>query len=383
MRLHEPMRIWQVAAILITAFVPVARGSQCLVFVGTYTNTGESQGIYAYRFDSASGRLDAIGLAAEATNPTYLTIHPNRKYLYAVSEVGTVNGGPGGTVAAFSIDPKTSKLKFLNSTPSRGRGPCYVSVDQTGKAAMVANYSSGSVALLPINPDGSLGDATSFDQHKGSSADPARQEGPHAHSIAPSPDNRFALSADLGLDRVFVYKLDPNAGTLTASTHPWAGLKPGSGPRHFDFSRNGKFVYVINEMASTITAFSWNAAQGSMREIQTISTVPADFKGENFCADVHVHRSGKFLYGSNRGHDSISVFAIDRKGKLELTANISTEGKTPRNFAIDPTGKFVIAANQNTNNLVVFRVDPKTGALTPTGQNLEVGAPVCVKFMAL
>jgi 6-phosphogluconolactonase len=248
---------------------------------------------------------------------------------------------------------------------------------------MVANYSSGIVALLPIKPDGSLGEATSFDQHKGSSADPVRQEGPHAHSIGPSPDNRFALSADLGLDHLFVYKLDPNAGTLTANTPPWGGLKPGSGPRHFDFSRDGKFVYVITELASTITAFSWNAVQGSMQEIQTISTLPTDFKGENFCADIHVHRSGKFLYGSNRGHDSISVFAIDTKGKLELRANVSTQGKMPRNFGIDPTGEFVVVANQSTDNLVVFRIDPRTGVLTPTGQNLEVGAPVCVRFVAL
>jgi len=376
------MRIWHMTAMLISAFAPLAHGAEYLVYVGTYTNTGKSQGIYAYRFDSQSGKLESIGLAAQTVNPSYVTIHPNRKYLYAVSEVG--NGNGGGAVAAFSIDPKTAKLTPLNTTPSRGSGPCYVSVDHTGKAAMVANYNSGSVALLPIKADGSLGDATAFDQHKGSGADPSRQKGPHAHSIAPSPDNRFALNADLGLDHLFVYKLDPAAGTLTANDPPWGDLKPGSGPRHFDFSPNHKFVYAINEMGSTVTAFNWNAAQGSMQEIQTVSTLPADYKGEgNSCADVHVHRSGKFLYGSNRGHDSIAVFAIDSKGKLTLKSNVSTGGKVPRNFGIDPTGHFLIAANQNTDNLVVFKIDTKTGALTPTGQNLEVGAPVCVKFMAL
>ncbi len=376
------MRIWHITAILITAFAPVARSAQFLVYVGTYTNTGKSQGIYAYRFDSTSGKLESIGLAAQATNPSYVTIHPNLKYLYAVSEVGG-GSGPGGAVSAFSIDPKTAKLTPLNTTPSRGSGPCYVSVDKTGKAAMVANYNSGSVALMPIKEDGSLGDATAFDQHQGSGSNSRRQERPHAHSIAPSPDNRFALNADLGLDHLYVYKLDPAAGTLTANTPPWGELKPGSGPRHFDFSPNHKFVYAINEMGSSVTAFSWNAAAGSLQEIQTVSTLPADFKGENTCADIHVHRSGKFLYGSNRGHDSIAVFAIDSHGKLALKDNVSTGGKVPRNFGIDPTGNFLIAANQNTNNLVVFRINAKTGGLTPTGQNLEVGAPVCVKFMAI
>jgi 6-phosphogluconolactonase len=258
-----------------------------------------------------------------------------------------------------------------------------VAIDKTGKCALVANYNSGSVALLPVKADGSLGEATAFDQREGKGADSRRQSGPHAHSIFASPDNRFALSADLGLDRVFVYKLDPAGGKLTPNDPPYGNIKPGGGPRHFDFHPSGKFVYVIQEMGSAITAFNYDKARGAMSEIQTVSTLPADFKGDNTCADIHVHKSGKFVYGSNRGHDSIAVFAVaPGKGTLKLVENTSTQGKVPRNFGIDPTGKFLIAANQSTNNLVVFRIDQKTGKLTPTGQSVEVGSPVCVRFMA-
>jgi 6-phosphogluconolactonase len=360
-----------------------ATAADYIVYIGTYTNTGKSKGIYAYSFDPGSGKLTEIGLAGEATNPSFLAIHPNRKFLYAVSEVS--GGGPSsGAIRSFSIDPKTAKLTPMNQVPSHGNGPCYVSVDKTGKTALVANYGSGSAALMPIKADGSLGEVTSFDQREGKGADPKRQSSPHAHSIFASPDNRFALSADLGLDRVYIYKLDPVADKLTANDPPFATTKPGGGPRHFDFHPNGKFVYVIQEMGSAITAFSWDKTRGAMAELQTVSTLPADFKGESTCADIHVHRSGKFLYGSNRGHDSIAVFAVDPKeGTLKLVDHTSTQGKVPRNFGIDPTGNFLIAANQNTNNIVVFRIDQKTGKLTPTGQNLEVGAPVCVRFMAM
>jgi 6-phosphogluconolactonase len=380
----DPMRlIWHVSAILLT-LAPLAAAAEYIVYVGTYTNTGKSEGIYAYRFDSNTGKLTDIGLAGKAPNPSFVNISPNNKYLYAVSEVSGPKGQPTGAVLAFSIDPKTAKLTPLNQVPSRGNGPCYVSIDKTGKAALVANYNSGSVALMPVKADGSLGEASAFDQREGKGGDPRRQSAPHAHSIFASPDNRFALSADLGLDRLYVYKLDPAAGTLAPNDPPYASVKPGGGPRHFDFHPNGKFVYVIHEMGSGVTAFAYDKARGAMTEVQYISTLPADYKGENNCADIHVHRSGKFLYGSNRGHDSIAVFAVDPgKGTLKLIDNTSTQGKVPRNFGIDPTGKFLIAANQNTNNLVVFRIDQKTGKLTPTGQSVEVGAPVCVRFMAL
>jgi 6-phosphogluconolactonase len=374
--------MWQASAILLTVFAPLAVGAEYLVYVGTYTK-GSSKGIYAYRFDPASGKLDPIGLAAEVTNPSFVTIHPNRKYLYAVSEIGNFNGQKSGAVTAYSIDPKTAKLTTLNQQTTRGSGPCYVAVDKTGKVALVANYNSGSLAALPVKADGSLGEVTWFDQHEGKGTDPRRQAGPHAHSIFTSPDNRFALSADLGLDRMFVYKLDAAAGKLSPDDPPFAAVTPRGGPRHFDFSPSEKFVYVIQEMGSRVSVYSYDKARGAMQEVETVSTLPADFKGENNCADIHVHRSGKFVYGSNRGHDSIAVFQVDGKsGKLKLVENASTQGKVPRNFGIDPTGKFLIAANQDTNNLVVFRIDQSTGKLTPTGQNLEVGAPVCVKFMA-
>jgi 6-phosphogluconolactonase len=256
-------------------------------------------------------------------------------------------------------------------------------VDKTGKVVLVANYNSGSLAAMPLKADGSLGDVSWFDQHQGKGSDSRRQGSPHAHSIFTSPDNRFALSADLGLDRVYVYKLDAASAKLSPNDPPFANVTPGGGPRHFDFAPSGDFVYVIQEMGSKISAYTYDKARGAMQEVQTVSTLPADFKGDNTCADIHVHKSGKFVYGSNRGHDSIAVFQVEGKtGKLKLVENVSTQGKVPRNFGIDPTGQFLIAANQNTNNMVVFRIDQETGKLTPTGQTVEVGAPVCVRFMA-
>jgi 6-phosphogluconolactonase len=376
------MRMIRIVPVL---FASLTFADEYRVYIGTYTNTGKSQGIYSYRFDSKTGKLQPEGLAGQATNPSFVAIHPNRKYLYAVSEVSTMNGQRTGGVSAFSIDPQTGKLTPLNQVPSRGTGPCYVSVDATGKVAMVANYNSGSVALMPIKADGSLEEATSFDQHEGKVVDPKRQGGPHAHSIFASPDNRFALSADLGLDRMYVYKLDPTGGKLSPDDPPFAAVTPRGGPRHFDFHPNGKFVYVIQEIGLKVSVYSYDKGRGALTELQTISTLPEGYKGDNLsCADIHVHRSGKFVYGSNRGADSIAVFAVDKnKGTLKAVDYTPTQGKIPRNFGIDPTGRFLIAANQNTNNLVVFRIDQKTGKLTQTGQNLEVGAPVCVRFVPL
>ena len=255
-------------------------------------------------------------------------------------------------------------------------------VDKTGKDVLVANYDSGSVSVLPIQPDGKLGAATAFVQHQGSSADPQRQEGPHAHSINVDAANRFAFAADLGLDKVLVYRFDPAKGTLIANSPPSVSVKPGAGPRHFAFHPGGHYAFVINEMGSTVTAFSYDPAHGVLKELQTISTLPENFKGENSTAEVQVHPSGKFLYGSNRGHDSIAVFAIDPdKGTLSLVERQSTQGKTPRNFGIDPSGQYLLAANQDSGTVVVFRIDPQTGHLSPTGQVVEVPSPVCVKFL--
>ncbi len=355
------------------------------VYVGTYTRQKtKSQGIYAYRFDGATGQLTSLGLVAETASPAFLAVHPNRRSLYAVNEIDNYEGRKSGAVSAFAIDRGTGKLTYLNQVSSRGGGPCHVSVDKTGKYVLLANYGGGSVAMFPVLEDGRLGEASAFVQHTGSSVDTKRQEGPHAHSINPSPDNRFALAADLGLDQLLVYRFDPKKGVLAANNPPFAKVNPGAGPRHFDFHPGGMFVYVINEMQSSVTAFSYDPAGGVLRELQTVSTLPKDFTGENDTAEIEVHPAGKFLYGSNRGHDSIAVFAIDSaKGTLTPVEHVSTQGKTPRNFEIDPTGSYLIAENQDSNNLVVFRIDPKTGRLTPTGQVVDSPSPVCIKFVAI
>ncbi len=352
-----------------------------LVYVGTGAEKAD-KGIYAYRFDAATGQLTSLGRVAESDNPSFLAVAPNHRFLYAVNETTHFAGRNTGAVSAFSIDPASGKLTLLNEVSSVGVGPTHLVVDKTGKDVLVANYDSGSVAAFPIHADGRLGDASAFVQHHGSSVNPQRQEGPHAHSIYTSPDNRLVVSADLGLDKVLVYRFDAAKGTLTPNDPPFVKVNPGAGPRHFAFHPSGKFGYVINEMGSTVTAFSYQAASGTLHEIQTISTLPKDFKGENYPAEVEVGRSGKFLYGSNRGHDSIAVFAIDaQKGTLTPVEYVPTGGKFPRNFQIDPTGTYLFAANGNSGNITVFRIDASTGRLTATGQVLQVPSPLCVIFV--
>ncbi len=353
-----------------------------LAYIGTYTGL-KSQGIYAFRFDAATGRLSPLGLAAKSANPSFLAVDPSHRFLYAVNEVGDFQGQKSGALSAFAIDAKSGKLRFLNQVASRGADPCYVSLDRTGKYLLVANYSSGNMAVFPMLADGRIGEASAFVQHHGHSVNPKRQEGPHAHMIETSPDNRFVLTTDLGLDEVLVYRFDAAKGTLAANDPPFGKVPAGAGPRHFTFSPDAKFVYVINEMGSSVTTFSFDAARGALKELQTLSTLPKDFKGRNDDAEVAVHPSGKFLYGSNRGHDSIAVFAIEpQTGTLRLIEIVPTGGKEPRNFAIDPTGKYLIAANQNSDDLRVFRIDAQSGRLTPTDQSLEVGSPVGVTFVA-
>jgi 6-phosphogluconolactonase len=352
-------------------------------YVGTYTENGsKSKGIYAYRYDAVTQEINPLGLAAETTNPSWVAIHPNGRFLYAVNEVQNFNGLNSGGVSAFSIDRNTGKLKFLNEVSSRGADPCYITVDGTGKYVLVANYTGGSVAVFPVLENGRLGEASGFVQHSGHGPNPKRQEGPHAHSIDLSPDNRFAMVDDLGLDELLVYKFDAGKGTLTPNDPPFAKLDPGAGPRHFALAPSGKFAYVISEMHSTVTVFSADLETGTFRPLQTISALPKGFKGPNDDAEIEVHPSGKLLYASNRGHDSIAVFAIDSgKGTLTLVEHASTSGKTPRNFALDPAGKLLFVANQESDNIIVFHIDEKTGKLTPTGKVLEVGQPVCVKFL--
>jgi 6-phosphogluconolactonase len=368
---------------LTVAAAEKGKAGEYLVYVGTYTGE-KSKGIYALRFDTRSGKLSEVSLAGETENPSFLTVHPNRKWLYAVGEVGNWQGKKTGVVTAFSIEPGSGKLTALNQVDAQGTSPCYITVDETGKYALIANYGTGSVAVFPIGSDGKLAEASSHIQHEGSSVDPKRQRGPHAHSIKLSDGNRFAVAADLGMDKLLVYKFDAKQGKLTPNDPPFATLKPGSGPRHFAWHPNDKFAYVLGEMTSTLTALNYDSKRGAFSEITTVSTLPGDFSGDNSTAEVVVHPSGKFVYGSNRGHNSIAVFSIDRStGKPSLIENASTQGDTPRNFNIDPTGSFLIAANQRTDNLVVFRIDQNTGKLTPTGETAKVGSPVCIRFMAL
>jgi 6-phosphogluconolactonase len=368
----------RIAMVMSLVFLSTVWAEPVGVYFGTYTggNNG-SRGIYRSVLDTETGTLSAPVLVAETKNPSFLEIHPNGTFLYAVSE-----SGGGGSVSAFAIDAEMGALTFLNQQPSRGGGPCHVSIDHAGKNALVANYGSGSAAVIPICPDGKLADPTGFAQHTGSSINPRRQKEPHAHSINVSADDRFAFVADLGLDKIMIYKLDIEAGTIVANDPPFVALKPGAGPRHFAFAPNGKHAYVINELHSTMTAFNYDATAGTLTEIQTVPTLPGDFEGSSSCAEVRVHPNGRFLYGSNRGHDSIAVYRIDRvTGMLTFVEHETAGIKTPRNFNIDPTGVFCLVANQGSDSVVVFRIDPQTGALTPTGEKISVGRPVCIRFL--
>ncbi|MFZ0862257.1 MAG: lactonase family protein [Candidatus Sulfotelmatobacter sp.] len=370
---------------LLAAAAPAEQHGKYLFYVGTYTAEGsKSKGIYAFRFDADTDQITSLGLAAETTNPSFLVVHPNGRFLYAVNEIQNYKGPNSGGVSAFSIDRATGKLTFLNEVPSRGADPCYITVDKTGKYVLVANYTGGSLAVFPVLKDGKLGEASVFLQHIGHGTNPERQEKAHAHSIDLSPDNRFAMADDLGLDELFVYKFDSANGSLTPNNPPFAKLDPGAGPRHFALSPTGKFAYVIAEMQSTVTAFSNDEKRGTLHRLQTISTLPKDFAGQNDDAEIQMYPSGTFLYASNRGSDTITEFAIDpSKGTLTPVEYTPTQGKIPRSFEVDPTGKFLFAANQKSDNIVVFRIDAKTGHLTPTGQVFDVGSPVCVKFLKI
>lgn len=368
-------------ALLLTLTAPLAavplagKATRYLMYVGTFTR-GKSKGIYVWRFDAVKGKASSLGVAAELTNPSWLTIHPNGNYLYAVSEVDDYQGN-GGAVAAYNIDRLTGKLAKINMVPSRGKGPCHIELDHASNMLYSANYAGGSVTAFPIKIDGSLGESSQYQQHTGSSVNKERQSAPHAHSVNISPDNRLVLVPDLGLDEVLAYKLD-----LTPNDPPFTKIKPGSGPRHMVFASNGKFAYVLGEMGSNVTVFSYDAKTGKMAELQEISTLAPDFKGSSSGAEVAIHPNGRFLYTSNRGADSIAVFAIDKsKGTLTAVDNIPTGGKTPRSFAIDPTGTWFLAANQDSDNITLFQIDKRSGKLRPTGQSIAAASPVCIQFV--
>lgn len=359
-------------------------GDNFLVYYGCYTNAKSgSKGIYVSKFNSGSGELSDPQLAVETGSPSFLAIHPSKKYLYAVGEMGTP-GQKGGGVSAFGISLPDGKLSPINQVSSVGAGPCHVSVDKTGKMAMVANYGGGSVASYSILENGGLSEAKTFVQHEGSGANPKRQAGPHAHSLNVSPDNRFGFACDLGLDKVFIYKLDPTTGKMTAHGH--AIVAPGSGPRHFAFHPSGKFAFVNNEMSMTETSFAYDAEKGALTEIATVSTLPEADRGKSgwSTAETVAHPNGKFVYVSNRTHDTIAVFTCDpATGKLTLIQNASAEGKIPRNFNLDPSGKWMIVVHQDSNTAALFKVDQDSGKLTFTGKKVNVGGSVCVRFLGL
>ena len=358
----------------------ITSDSQHLMYVGTYTRE-TSAGIYAYRFDSESGTAEEIGLVAEMREPSFLALHPTGQFLYAVSETDDFDEDGSGSVVSFRVSANSGALTKLNEVSSRGGWPCHLSVDASGSMLIVANYKGGNVASFPINEDGSLGEASSFFQHEGSSVH-ERQDRPHAHSADFSVDNRFAFFSDLGLDQVKIYQADPEAGTLAPHGLPSVSVEAGFGPRHFALHPSGQSAYGVNELASTVTVYDFDAAAGALRVAQTVSTLPEGFEGENYTAEIHVHPSGKFVYASNRGHDSIAVFAIDPStNRLTPKEQVATSGQWPRNFAFSPDGRYLLVANQNSDNIVVFALDDVTGSLTPTGIDLSIDAPVCLVFL--
>jgi 6-phosphogluconolactonase len=354
-----------------------------IVYIGTYTQIlphvrGTAEGIYAYRLDSATGALHYLSTAAGVTNPSFVAVDRERQHLYAVQEMEHYEHDPGGAVSAFAIDPRTRALTPINHQHTHGAHPCYVGVDHSGRWLLAANYSGGSVSVFPIEAGGAIGPATAVVQHHGPAT---HHDGPHPHSAASTPDGAYVLAPDCGLDRIAIYRLDLARGTLAAHDVPWVALPPGAGPRHLAFHPGGDHVYCINERNSTLTAFAYEPGQGVLREIQTLSTLPEGFVGPNTCADIHIDPAGRFVYGSNRGHDSIAIFAVDTgTGTLEPRGHTATAGRTPRNFAIDPTGAFLLAANQDSNTVVTFRIDQASGALNATGQITEIPSPVCVCF---
>lgn len=354
-------------------------GAEFWMFYGTYTR-GTSKGIYVSRFNAEDGTLSEPVLAAEAQNPSFLALHPQKPVLYAVGELWEMSGNRTGSVSAFSVDTHSGRLTLINQQPSGGSGPCHVSVDASGRFVLVANYGGGSVAVLPVSTDGALEPAVCVLKQEGKSVHPTRQTSPHAHQIGFNPTGKVVVVPDLGLDQVLLFDWDGAQGQLTPHKPPFVQVPPGSGPRHFAFHPNGQVLYVLNELTATVSIFAGEDGVPT-RLIDNVSALPTDFAGQNTAAEIAVHPGGRFVYTSNRGHDSIAVFAVSDAGKrLERKANVSTQGKTPRFIGLDPTGKYLLAANQDTNNVVIFKIDSETGIPTPTGKQVSVGAPVCLVF---
>ena len=353
-----------------------ARAAEPLLFISAFAS-GDQGAIQAYRFDPGTGTLKLEHRTGEVEHPFFMTVSKNQKYLYAINARSFGSKEPE-EVAAYALEGRTGRLKLLNRQSSRGSASCYLDIDTTGKTVLVANYSTGSVASLPVKDDGSLGEAVSFQQHVGSSVDPVRQKGPNAHCIVVSPDNRFVLAADLGLDQVLSYRLDAATARLTPLQPAFAKSPPGAGPRHLTFHPNGKQVYVINELKNSVTLFDYVAQTGTLSEKQTISTLPADFTGTSHCADLKITPDGKFLYGTNRGHDSIAAYQIGKDGQLTLIAIEPSLGKGPQNLAIMPDGAMLLCANMPGNSVAVFRIDQQSGGLKSVGEPTAMTSPSCI-----
>ena len=379
------------AVLLSSAFLPTPASGQphthagpqdYFVYIGTYTGAN-SKGIYAYRFDARTGQLTPIGLASELPNPSFLIADRANRHLYVATEMGA--HGPkdtNGAISSYAIDPRTGSLRFLNRVDSGGGGTCHLALDRTGKVLFLVNYFSGSVASFAVNSDGTIGHRTGFDMHSGSSVDPERQPGPHPHEVVFSPDNRFVFVPDLGTDRIYIYRLDLAHQSFSPADPAFVTVTAGVGPRHFLFGPGARFAYLVCEMGSRVIVFSYDAVNGALHPIQTISTLPSNYTGPDASAEIQIDREGKHIYVSNRGHNSITEFSINpQNGNLKSTQNTSTLGEWPRNFDLDPTGKYLIVADQNDNRLVVLAVDPHDGHLEPTGQSQEVGSPVCILFV--
>ena len=355
-----------------------------LLYIGTYTRKMPhaqtvSDGIYVYRFNPSSGALTFANKFTDIVNPSYLVPYPEHSLLYCVSEVMDHEGQPGGAVTAFSVDSESGALTKLNWRPSGGQGPCHVWVDKTNRYLLVANYGSGSTAALPIQADGSLGEATGFVQHEGSSVNPDRQQGPHAHCVITDAADQYIFVADLGLDKILIYRLNTNDGSLEA--HGQVDIEAGEGPRHMDFHPSGRYLFLVNEMGSSVVSLKYDPENGALEIVDRVSTLPDNFEKVSHCAAIHVHPSGRFVYASNRGHDSIAILVFDSDtGKLTVVGQESTQGQTPRDFTVDPGGNFLLAANQDTGNIATYRIDGETGNLEPIGKMVEVPTPVCLKW---
>lgn len=357
--------------------VTAAAAEEPLVFISAFA-PGEKGAIHAYKMNPQTGELKFVERTPDVEHPFFLAVSPDNKFLYSIHAPGKFSGKDNEFVSAFALEGRTGKLKLLNRQSSQGTASCYLDIDKSGKAVVVANYTTGSVASLPVKEDGSLGEPETFIQHTGSSINPQRQKEPHAHCSVISPDQKFVFAADLGLDKILAYRLNPETAELTPAAQPFVRTIPGAGPRHLTFHPDGKQMYVINELKNSITEFDYNPESGMLIEGQTISTLPEDFTGTSHCADLKFTPDGKFLYGTNRGHDSIAAYQVDDQGKLTLIEITPSLGKGPQNLAVTADGNFLICANMPGNNVVVFQIDAKSGKLSPAGDPVEIPSPSCI-----